>query len=339
MTDQKPSPPAPPQAYETDEIDLFELWQVIWRWRRMILYLCLAAVFVTAAASLFMTNIYEAKAVIVPVSPKEGGGGSSALAALAGQLGGGLPGIAIPGTATATEIVALLKSNILRERMIKRYNLMPVLFYKQWDAQKKTWKKGGISLNPLSYLSRALSSFQPQPPGLKKKDPDIPDIWDALRLLDKTIKVNYQMRDNTITVAVEFHDPEQAKMLVEYLLTTLTDHMSSEAKRVAETNRKYLEEQLAKTTDPLIKQKTYNLIAQQIETAMMAEVKENFAFKVIDPPLTPDKKIKPKRTMMVMIAFICALFIGLFLAFVLERFKNRATAQAKGLTKSIDYGT
>jgi uncharacterized protein involved in exopolysaccharide biosynthesis len=68
----------------------------------------------------------------------------------------------------------------------------------------------------------------------------------------------------------------------------------------------------------LIKQKIYSLIAQQIETSMMAEVKENFAFKVIDPPMTPDKKIKPARTVMVVLAFMMALFIGVFTAFFLE---------------------
>jgi len=87
---------------------------------------------------------------------------------------------------------------------------------------------------------------------------------------------------------------------------------------VAATNRVYLEQQLATTLDPLIKQKTYNLIAEQIELAMMSEVKENFAFKVIDPPLAPDKKTKPKRLMMVVLSFVVALFIGIFMAFFLE---------------------
>ena len=80
----------------------------------------------------------------------------------------------------------------------------------------------------------------------------------------------------------------------------------------------YLEEQLGSTADPFIKQKTYNMIAQQIETGMMAEVKENFAFKVIDPPLAPDKKIKPKRVQMVMLSLIVALFVGVFAAFFRE---------------------
>ena len=40
--------------------------------------------------------------------------------------------------------------------------------------------------------------------------------------------------------------------------------------------------------------------------------------KVIDPPLAPDKKTKPKRSQMVMLSFVVALFIGIFMAFFLE---------------------
>ena len=74
-----------------------------------------------------MTNIYQAKAVIMPVTAKDSGAGSSGLTVLAQQFGG-LPGISMPGSASASEIVSLLKSNILRERIIRQYNLMPVLF-------------------------------------------------------------------------------------------------------------------------------------------------------------------------------------------------------------------
>jgi len=84
---------------------------------------------------------------------------------------------------------------------------------------------------------------------------------------------------------------------------------------------------LGSTADPIIRQKTYNMIAQQIETAMMAEVKENFAFKVIDPPLTPDRTVRPKRILMVAVSLAAALLIGTLLAFFLEYLKK---AQARG---------
>src|SRR5512142_3003444 len=84
-----------------------------------------------------------------------GGGGAAGLAVLAQQFGG-LPGISMPGSASASEIVSLLKSNILREKIIQKYNLMPILFYKRWDAKRQIWKKveGTDSwLNPRYYVA------------------------------------------------------------------------------------------------------------------------------------------------------------------------------------------
>jgi len=284
-----------------EEFSVIDSWLAIWRRRKMIFWMALAAALLTAALSLFMTNIYQARTVIMPVASRESAGGSAG-AMLAQQLGM-LPGIAMPGSATAAEIVNLLRSNILREKMIRQYNLMPVLFHEQWDARGRTWKeRPGFFANG----------------GAQKKAAEAPTMWDALRLLENMVEISRDAKENTIALSVDFHDPEAAARIAEYFLAMVTNHMSSEAKRVAATNRKYLEEQLGSTSDPFIRQKTYNMIAQQIEMGMMAEVKENFAFKVIDPPLAPDRKIKPRRTLMVMLSLGTTLLIGIFLAFFLD---------------------
>jgi capsular polysaccharide biosynthesis protein len=106
--------------------------------------------------------------------------------------------------------------------------------------------------------------------------------------------------------------------MANYLLETLNDHLTGEAKRVTKINKDYLEDQLAKNSDLFIRQKIYNLIADQVEMMTMAEVKENFAFKVLDPPMVPDQKSKPKRTLMVILSLFVSLFVGVFLAFFKE---------------------
>ena len=329
MTEQAKETQDPADLCEPEEdsggVNTPEYWSVLKKRRKMIGCIVAATVVLTSALSLFMTNIYQAKAVIIPVTVRESGSmGNASLAALASQIGG-LPGISSPSAATSSEIVGLLNSNVLREKMIKQYNLMPVMFYKKWDVRQNDWKKGSAfsKWNPLVYLpsltktnSGALSK------NARKKNPDAPDTWDALRMLDDMVKVNRNLKDNTITIFVDFYDPEMAARIAEYYLLTLTDYMSSEAKRVAATNRKYLEEQLGNTTDPIIKQKTYNMIAEQIETGMMAEVKENFAFKVIDPPLAPDRKIKPIRSKMVLLSLFISLILSICVAFFLEYLKK-----------------
>ncbi len=297
MTDKLKDIPDRPCSYPTykREISMFNFWQVVWKRRKMIGYVAAATVLCAFIISLFVTNIYQAKAIIIPVVGKDSGSSSGGLAILTQQLGGSV-GIPMPSSANASEIVSLLNSNILRKRIIEQHNLLPILFYKKWDQKLQNWKKG--------YSILGLNPFKS----------NIPDIRDGLRLLEDIVKINRNSKDNTITISVNFHDPELAAKIADYYLLMLTNYMSSEAKRVAAINRKYLEEQLGSTTDPFIKQKTYNMIAQQIENGMMAEVKENFAFKVIDPPMAPDKKIEPQRVLIVLLSLVVSLLIGIGIA-------------------------
>ncbi|MBU1209570.1 MAG: hypothetical protein KKH04_22065 [Proteobacteria bacterium] len=308
---------------DPDEINLLDYWRVIWGGKILLLLIVIVSSFTTAFVSLRMPNIYQATATITPIVNQGAGG----LPSLTQQLGG-LAGISLPNPPLSSEIISLLKSNILREKIIEKYNLLTILFFEQWDEEKKTWKKGKRSiLNiefPLQKLTRAIAPGNPKD-AMKKND--APHIWDGLRRLSSIVKVNNNVRENTITISVEFPDPLMAAKMANYFLTTLNDYMTSEAKRVARINMKYLEQQVDKTADPFIKQKIYTLIAQQIETSMLAEVKENFAFKMIDPPKEPDQKIKPNRASMVMLSFVVSLFLGIFALFFREYLKkSRAKA-------------
>ncbi|WP_367361198.1 Wzz/FepE/Etk N-terminal domain-containing protein [Syntrophus sp. (in: bacteria)] len=336
MTEPAPNLRCSTSAGEEEVIHLLDLWRVIWKRRKFIALLAVSVVVATIGASLFMDNIYQARAVIIPITAKDSGGGG-ALSALASQFGG-VAGVSLPGSSSSSEIISLLNSNILREKVVDRHRLMPVLFYERWDSRKGQWKRDeGISLNPLKWLMslvKAAGTSDPKGAGGTEEE-GVPKMWDALRLLKEIVQVNSSAKDNTIVLTVENRDPELAAKLATYFLDTLTEHMSSEAKRVALINRNYLEQQLQATADPLIRQKIYNLIAQQLETAMMAEVKENFAFKVIDPPKIPDRKVKPKRALMAVLSLAAALFMGVFIAFFLEYLKR---AQKRGRGENVDAG-
>ncbi len=292
--------------------------RILWKRKALIALVFFAGAISTTFYSLSIENVYQSSAVITPISEKDrGAGGLSALA----QQFGGLAGISLPGAASSSEIINLLKSNILREKMIKEHNLMPVIFHKAWDKEKGAWKKAekGFSLNPLAMISGLIGRMREARDADQEDAKGVPKIWDGLRELQRVVRISNNIKENTIIISAEFTDPEVSANLVSHLLATLNNHMSSEAKRVAQTNRQYLEEQLYKTADPFIKQKIYNLIAQQLETSMMAEVKENFAFKVIDPPKVPDRKIRPRRPSMVMLGAILSGISGIALSIILER--------------------
>jgi uncharacterized protein involved in exopolysaccharide biosynthesis len=269
-----------------DEINLLDYLNVIRKRRIVISISVIVCVVIAVIYSLLATKIYQSKAVIMPVNQQQEQMGMSSLAA---QFG-----LSAPSTSNVSELINLLNSNILTERVIKKNNLLAVFFKKEE----------------------------------LKNLPDNIKAWKGIRELNGVFSVRNKQKEGSIELSAEFRDPKIAKDIINYMLAELTNYMSSEAKRVAETNRKYLETLIDKNADPLIRQKIYSLIAKQIEISMMAEVKENFAFKVIDPPKVPDRRIKPKRRQIVMIAFIISLFAGIFIAFFME-YVEKVKAEGK----------
>jgi len=270
------------QVRYEDEINLLDLVKVLFKHKGLIIRVVLIVVIATVIISLIMTKVYESRAVIAPVQQSAAQGGS--MSAMAAQLG-----IATPQSSNVSEILNLLKSDILMQKVLEKQGFYKVLF-KKGDLEGKTENE---------------------------------KAWKGIRVLkEQIIRVTENKKDNIITMSAQYKDPVIAQKIASAVLGELTEYMTAEAKRVADTNRKQLEAQIVNTADPFVRQKIYSLIAQQIETAMMAEAKENFAFKVIDPPRVPDKKIKPKRTQMVIIAFVVSLFLGIFLAFGREHFQR-----------------
>jgi uncharacterized protein involved in exopolysaccharide biosynthesis len=273
---------------QVGEVTIMDYVNVVWKRRYFIILLVALAVLVTAAASVIMTPTFESKALISPVSQAQE---SASVSFLAAQFG-----ITPPTPTSLSEINNLLNSNILREKILKKYDLLPILIKEE----------------------------------ILKKMSENEKTWEGIRRLRDSVKITPRVKESILEVSAQFRDPKLAAQVVGYFLTELTEHMSAEVKRVAGTNKMYLESQIDKTADPFIRGKIYGLIAQQIEKSMMAEVKENFAFKVLDPPRVPDKRSSPRRTQMVILAFVVSLFACVFLAFGSEyiertREKNKKT--------------
>jgi len=74
--------------------------------------------------------------------------------------------------------------------------------------------------------------------------------------------------------------------------------------------------------DALTQQTVFELLTQQLEVAKIDEAKEDIAFQVIDTAIPPEKRIKPKRTLIVMLAGVVSVFAGIFLVFFLEYVEN-----------------
>jgi len=149
-----------------DEVNLLDYWRVLVKRQRVISVLCLSAVLIALVVSLLMPKIYESTATLLPqLESKEAGGLGALLAATgAGGAAQGL-GISLPGMpATPTDIfVAMLKSRIMADEVIKKFNLMELYEAKTMqDARKALENNTRITVAKEKVIKIMVEAKNPQ---------------------------------------------------------------------------------------------------------------------------------------------------------------------------------
>ena len=112
---------------QTDEVTLFDYWQVISKRKWGIVALCAVMTMGTLVVSFLLPKIYESTATLLPQLESNNGVGLGALfASGAASSAAQSLGISLPGSpATPTDVfTAMLKSRIMADDIIRRFNLM-----------------------------------------------------------------------------------------------------------------------------------------------------------------------------------------------------------------------
>jgi len=316
MNDTRPQqypgyPPYPPHEYEDDEINLLDYFIVLLKHKWLIFGIVFATGLAAVIISLMLPNIYRSEATIIPRQQEKSATSSalSALTALSG-IAGELAGLGGGGDVDKFEVV--LKSRDLARRVVEKYKLMPELFEDEWDPLRKEWKESPA-----------------------------PTVQDAYELITKQmLTVSRDRKTDVLTVKFDHEDPNFAKIMTENYLTELSESLREETLKDAAENKRFLQEQIAQTSDPLLKVKISDLLAKEIEKETFARAQKYYSFIVLDPPVAadPDKKVKPKRVLICILSVTVAGFFAIFLAFFLEYIHNvRSSEDEERLSRLERY--
>ncbi len=294
-------------AVNEEEINLLDLLLVLLKFKSLIVWMVILAGVAAVIISLLMTNIYRSEATLIP-RETEKPSGLSAVAGLS-SLTGGMLGLG--GDSNLSKLEVVLKSRDLAHRIVEKYNLIPILFKDDWDSTKKKWKTD----NP-------------------------PTEQDAFKALQEILSISTDSKKNTISVKFDHAEPKFAQQMVERFLIELSETLREDTLNDARGKQKFFQEQLTQTSDALLKEKIYALLAAEIEKETFARATKYYSFEVLDPPIVPDlnKKIKPKRAIICILSVICAFFLAIFAAFFLNFVEYlKKTANAEQLERLHSY--
>ena len=251
------------------------------------------------AASFVIKPVYRASVVLTPASSERNSMSSSLNSAL-GQFGGlaSLAGVSVGGGDSGTEeALAVLRSRQFTDRFISDLNLMPDLYASQWDQAKQTW--------------RAEAGKPPTPARAYRKFRGI-----CLITQDK--------KTGMVTLDVQWRDREKAAVWANELAARLNGEMRGRAISQAEASVQFLESELESTSVVETREAINRLIEAQIKQRMLANVSQEYAFRVVDRalPADADDPIKPKKAQLWLMGPIVGLMGSVVLSLLCGMFAS-----------------
>ncbi|OEA22288.1 lipopolysaccharide biosynthesis protein [Vibrio parahaemolyticus] len=317
--------PYPPQSQVTDdEIDLRELFKALWKGKWFIIAITFVFALCSVLYALSQPNIYKADALLAPAESSGGGG----LSKMAGQLGGlaALAGVNLGDSgASQTELaVQVIQSRQFIGTFISKHNLLvPLMASKGWDPASNE-----LIIDEDIYNSTT-GEWLRKEKGLRGAKPSAQEAFDVF---DKeNLSVSQDKDTGLYTVAVKHYSPYVAQQWVNWLIKDINQTMRERSIAEASQNLAYLNMQLRKTAVTDMQSTFYKLIEEQTKSLMLAEVQEEFIFKVVDPAIVPELKDGPKRALICIFGSLLGALLSVIVVLMRYIFRDKDDVSYSGL--------
>lgn len=293
------------QIVADDEIDLRELFKVIWQGKWVVIVI--TALF--AAASVFYAinqpNIYKSEVLLAPAEEQKNSG-------LAGQLGGlaSLAGVNIGGGSSNKSQLAIevLKSRNFISEFIKKHDiLVDLMAAKEWDSKSNqvVYNKDLYNFDSKKWVRKVNAPFEPKP-----------SMQEAYKVFIGKSQFISNEDSGMLVASFEHVSPFIAQQWVSWLVEDINEVMKKRDVAEAQRSSEFLENQLKKTRIADIRVVLYKLIEEQTKTIMFANVRDEYVFKTIDPAIVPEQKSKPARAMICILGTMLGGMLSVLIVFV-----------------------
>ena len=292
-----------------DSAGLDGLFKAIWRGKWIIIVTTFIAAVLAVVYAISLPNIYKSDVLLAPAEENTGGG----MSALAGQFGGlaTLAGMNLDsgGTDKTTIALEVLQSKSFIGDFVEKNNLKATLMAtKGWDRSTDTLIYNEKMYDPDSktWLREVSAPLTPEPSLLEVHD----------HFIKNNLVVEQDKISGLVRVLVKHYSPSVAKDLVEKLVNSLNKTMRTKDITEAQNSIDYLNGALEDTKIADMRTVFYQLIEKQQQTKMLASVRAEYVFKVIDPAVVEEKKYEPKRPLIVVLLAILGGLIGVVISLV-----------------------
>lgn len=299
MEASRPSAPPFERPQPQGEIDLAGVLRALWSGRWIIAGASALCVAISAVVVFMLPDVYRASVTLMPAS----GSATSRLSQVAGQFSGlaALAGLdtAMSGeTRQAEAAVAMLKSWAFQEDFIRsgKYEVA-VLAAKGWDRATDT-----LEINTSRY-DPATGIWAPK----WRRAPDdaaTPSGWRLHEKFAKRINVREDDDAGFYVLNVDFYSPHLAAEWTQKLVASVNRELQERDRQEFRRSLEYLQDHLSRTQLTEMRVVLAKLIEEQTKNLMLADVSEEYVFKMLTPVMVPEKPVSPRRLRILALAAV-----------------------------------
>ena len=284
-----------------DEIDLRELFHVLWDKRFYIGAITSIFSLISIIVALMLPNIYQSQAVMMPMEANQG------MSGMLGQYSGmaSLAGVSLPSESgsKAQEAIARIESfEFFSNSFLPHIKLENLMAVKKWNQASNT----------LIYDASAFNSESGQ--WVRKVKPpksNIPSSQEAYKDYKKIMSINEDKTTLFVKLSVKHKSPAIAQQWVEIIMEQIDQVMRDQDRQAALQSIAYLNSLAPTVNYEEIKQAFSSLQQEQMKRLMMVEANKNYIFNVLDSPIVPEEKFEPKRSLIVILVTMFGMILSI----------------------------
>jgi hypothetical protein len=290
-----------------DEIGLQELLYVLLEGKWIILSVTIFVTIIGVIYSLLLPNIYESKAILVPVNSSN---------SISGALGGysglaGLAGISLPsGGDDSNSEQAMEKINSLsffENNIMPNIYLPDLMAVKSWNSKTNT-----LAFDENVYVANTNSWIR----DYSYPRQQIPSAQESFAVFNKKhLTLSEDKKSGFSTLSVKHQSPFIAKQWTELIVNEVNSFYRQKDKLESERAVSYLNQQISTTGLSEIKQVLAQLLQEETKKLTLIEANQFYVFDYIDPPVVMELKSEPKRALICILSALLGGMLSVLLVF------------------------
>ena len=290
-----------------DEIDLRELFYALLEGKWIIVSVTTLVSIIAVIYSLLLPNIFESKAILVPVN---------STSSIAGALGGyrtfaGLAGVNLPPSGDLGNSEKAIQKIPTLSFFVN--NVMPNIFLpdlmavKSWNYQTNAlaFDETNFDTNSNTWI-RDYSYPQQQIPSAQK----------SFAAFNAGLSLNQDKNTGFVTLSIKHQSSFLAKQWVELVVNEINSFYRQKDKLESEKAVSYLNKQISMTGLSEIKQVLAQLLQEETKKLTLIEANQFYVFDYIDPPAVMELKSEPKRVYISIISALLGAMLSVLLVLI-----------------------